>query len=129
MQPQPQTRQRPPPEARDVIVRLLEKTPDTRLRSFAALQAHPFFSGFDWAGAEERRTVPPLRAMLRSEGDAGGAAAAAMAGSCGGSVKTDGVGVLSSPNNSFFNDFSGKYLHSSPPAALAAEGSVVLMDG
>ena len=124
---QPQTRP-PPPETRDVILRLLAKTPDARLRSFADLQAHAFFHDFDWAGAEERRTVPPLRAMLRGESDAGGAAAA-MAGSCGGSVKTDGIGVLSSPNNSFFNDFSGKYLHSSPPAALAAEGGVVLMDG
>ncbi|KAJ2620112.1 3-phosphoinositide dependent protein kinase-1 [Coemansia sp. RSA 1358] len=53
-----------PPQARDLIERILVLDPEKRLGAtqrggFEELKAHPFFEGFEWQGVE-MRTPPPM---------------------------------------------------------------------
>ncbi|KEG07982.1 RAC-beta serine/threonine protein kinase [Trypanosoma grayi] len=47
-------------EAKDLLLRLINKDPQRRLTSLAALKEHPFFCNFDWEACAQRRMRPPV---------------------------------------------------------------------
>mmetsp|Transcript_9435 Transcript_9435/g.18715 ORF Transcript_9435/g.18715 Transcript_9435/m.18715 type:complete len:591 (+) Transcript_9435:332-2104(+) len=52
------------PEARDLVERLLDRNPQTRLgsqRGFQEIEEHPFFQSIDWTTLSSRNLAPPFR--------------------------------------------------------------------
>jgi cGMP-dependent protein kinase 2 len=53
----------------DFITRLLERKPAKRLGMLAGkaqdVKQHSWFNGFDWAGLESRKALPPRKPKVR----------------------------------------------------------------
>jgi serine/threonine protein kinase len=47
-------------EGKDLLLRLLKKSPEKRLTDFEKLKKHPFFRKIDWAKIEQRDFEPPI---------------------------------------------------------------------
>eukprot|EP01125_Pyxidicula_operculata_P022368 TRINITY_DN90_c4_g1_i1.p1 TRINITY_DN90_c4_g1~~TRINITY_DN90_c4_g1_i1.p1 ORF type:complete len:407 (+),score=63.57 TRINITY_DN90_c4_g1_i1:238-1458(+) len=62
-----------PPEATDLIKKLLVVDPSRRLgmtvRGTLDIQQHPFFQGVDWVAIHERRQMPPIIPTIKSADD------------------------------------------------------------
>jgi len=46
------------PNARDLVSKLLDRNPETRLQDIEKFKAHPFFAGLDWAKVYNREITP-----------------------------------------------------------------------
>jgi len=57
------------PEARSLIISLLQVNPIKRLTSFVELQNHEFFSGIDWTTVTAKHLTPPIVPCTGSELD------------------------------------------------------------
>lgn len=61
------------PEARSLLVRLLQRNPALRLGSgaddAAPIRAHPFFAGVDWDALYAKRVEPPFRPKVHGDTD------------------------------------------------------------
>lgn len=61
------------PEARSLLVRLLQRSPALRLGSgeddSAPIRAHPFFAGVDWDALYAKRVEPPFRPEVHGDTD------------------------------------------------------------
>jgi len=52
---------------RDLISKLLDKNPDTRLQDAAVIKAHPFFNGINWDALYRREIEPPYKPNIKSK--------------------------------------------------------------
>lgn len=48
------------PQAQDLITKLLDRNPETRLQDVKVYMAHPFFKGFNWTAMIQRQLPPPF---------------------------------------------------------------------
>ena len=55
--------------AKDLIRKLLEKSPQKRLTDIEEIQKHTFFTGIDWCRAEKKQLEPPFIPNLQHEED------------------------------------------------------------
>jgi len=55
------------PEATDIIEKLLDRSPKTRLSDPKAVRAHPFFKSIDWEKLENKELTPPFIPQVKSE--------------------------------------------------------------
>jgi len=53
--------------AKDIINKLLDKSPDTRLRNAEEIKRHPFFNGINWQELFNRQTQPPYIPNVKSK--------------------------------------------------------------
>jgi serine/threonine protein kinase len=56
-------------EALDLLAKLLEKNPNTRLSSIKELKSHPFFKQIDWKKLKRKQIKPPYIPKLSGDTD------------------------------------------------------------
>jgi len=49
------------PNAADLIRKLLDRNPETRLQDPAQIKAHPWFADIDWEALYNRQITPPYK--------------------------------------------------------------------
>eukprot|EP01125_Pyxidicula_operculata_P014765 TRINITY_DN4962_c0_g1_i1.p1 TRINITY_DN4962_c0_g1~~TRINITY_DN4962_c0_g1_i1.p1 ORF type:complete len:478 (-),score=153.15 TRINITY_DN4962_c0_g1_i1:239-1672(-) len=57
------------PEVADLISKLLDRDPNTRLQDPAHIRAHPWFKDIDWEKLESKQITPPFIPDVKSEAD------------------------------------------------------------
>jgi len=58
-----------PPEMVDLLTRLLDKNPNSRLCDFEAIKAHPFFEDIDWVKLDRKELPVPYKPSVKSKDD------------------------------------------------------------
>jgi len=56
-------------DARDLLERLLDRNPDTRLQNPEEIRGHPYFAGLDWDHLTKKGIKPPFIPEVKSESD------------------------------------------------------------
>eukprot|EP01099_Mayorella_cantabrigiensis_P002143 TRINITY_DN1941_c0_g2_i2.p2 TRINITY_DN1941_c0_g2~~TRINITY_DN1941_c0_g2_i2.p2 ORF type:complete len:134 (-),score=32.23 TRINITY_DN1941_c0_g2_i2:213-614(-) len=57
------------PEAKDLLVKLLERNPDKRLTDPSSIKAHPWFSVIDWDKLLLKEVTPPYIPPVKGKSD------------------------------------------------------------
>jgi len=57
------------PEAKDLLVKLLERNPDKRLTDPSSIKAHPWFSPIDWDKLLLKEMTPPYMPPVKGKAD------------------------------------------------------------
>jgi len=58
-------------EASDLLTRLLDRDPDSRLQEPEEIQCHPFFGPIDWNLLKEKKITPPFVPEVHGDNDVG----------------------------------------------------------
>jgi len=58
-----------PPDMVDLLSKLMDKNPNTRLSDFEVIKAHPFFDGIDFEKLEKKQLEVPYKPRVRSKDD------------------------------------------------------------